>query len=97
MNNVSFIVDDKTKAMEDARQKAFDNAKAKAEQLAKLGGLTLGKPTMISEQEIQYSYDRPMYAMESKAMAAGNAMNDESLSPGQLEMTATVNIVYELK
>jgi len=99
VNGVSFIVDDKSKAMEDAREKAFEDAKAKAEQLAKLWWLTLGKPTMITEQEIQYNYDRPMYAMEAKAMDSGawNIVNQESLSPGQLEMTANVNIVYELK
>jgi uncharacterized protein YggE len=37
VNNVNFIVDDKSKAMEEAREKAFNDAKAKAEQLAKLG------------------------------------------------------------
>lgn len=98
VNNINFILDDKSKAMEEAREKAFNDAKAKAEQLAKLGWLTLGQPTMITEQEIQYNYDRPMYAMEAKAMDwAGNVMNDQSLSAGQLEMTARVNIVYELK
>ncbi|HCY21118.1 TPA: hypothetical protein DIC40_04675 [Patescibacteria group bacterium] len=68
VNNINFILDDKSVAMEEAREKAFNDAKAKAEQLAKLGGLTLGQPTMITEQEIQYNYDRPMYAMEAKAM-----------------------------
>lgn len=98
VNNINFIVDDKSKAMEDAREKAFNDAKAKAEQLAKLGGLSLGKPTMITEQEIQYSYDRPMYAKEMAMDAGmGNAMNEAALSPGQLELTARVNIVYELK
>ena len=36
VNNVNFIVDDKSKAMEDAREKAFNDAKTKAQQLAKL-------------------------------------------------------------
>lgn len=97
VSNVDFIVDDKSKTMTDAREKAFNDAKSKAEQLAKLGWLTLGNPTMISEQELQYNYDRPMYAKEMSVGGNMNAMNEESLSPGQLELTARVNIVYELK
>jgi uncharacterized protein len=98
VNNVNFIVDDKTKAMEEAREKAFNDATEKAKQLARLWGLSLGKPTMITEQEIQYYYDRPMYAKEMAMDAgAGNTMNEATLSPGQLELTARVNIVYEIK
>lgn len=99
VNSVNFIIDDKSAAMEEAREKAFNDAKSKAEQLAKLWGLSLGKPTMITDQNISYSYDRPMplYAMDSKAVWMGEMETDDWLSAGQMEITANINIVYELQ
>ena len=49
IDNISFSVDDPSDYYEEARQEAMAEAKAKAKQLAELAGVTLGKPTYISE------------------------------------------------
>ncbi len=100
INNVQFTINDTSNVKKEAREKAFADAKAKAQQLAKLGGLSLGKPTMITESDIQYFYERPVYAnaKEMLMMDTGMWWADESnLSPGEMELSTIINIVYELK
>ena len=49
VDNTYFDLKDKNAAYAWAREKAFADAKEKAEQLAKAGGVTLGKPVMITD------------------------------------------------
>ena len=72
VQGIRFGVDDMDKAKEQAREKAMNDAQTKAEQLAKLGGVTLGKPIAISEVQQQYQPYAPaadMYANRSAAQA----------------------------
>ena len=100
IDSTYFTVKDQIKAMESARQKAFDNAKAKAEQLAKVGGVTLGKPVMITDNGVQYT-PVPYYRnemMKADAVAgAGATPTAAPLAAGQSEVQMTVNVVYEIK
>jgi uncharacterized protein YggE len=52
LQGISFGIDDETEAKEQAREAAMADAKAKAEQLARLGEVTLGAPVTISEGSI---------------------------------------------
>jgi len=98
IDNTQFIIDNKDLANEKAREKAFEDAKNKAEQLAKLGGVSLGRPTMITDQDIQYNYPIPMYAeAKNTAMGAGQASSADTLSPGQTDITARIQVTYEIK
>lgn len=99
INNTSFEIKDKIKGLAEARQKAFDDAKAKAEQLAKMWGVTLGKPVMITDNGIYYS-PSPIYYAKEMAMGAGDASVSSpspSLSAGQTEVNLTINVVYEIQ
>ncbi len=49
LQGIQFGVDDQAAAKEGARAEAMADAKAKAEQLASLGGVTLGPPVTIAE------------------------------------------------
>ncbi len=51
LQSISFGIDDESKAKQEAREKAMADAKAKAEELAKLGGVSLGAPVTISETQ----------------------------------------------
>ncbi len=51
LNGVSFGVEDDAKAKESARETAMKDARTKAEQLAKAGGVSIGKPMAISETQ----------------------------------------------
>ncbi|MFZ2151218.1 MAG: SIMPL domain-containing protein [Candidatus Absconditicoccaceae bacterium] len=102
VNNTYFNLKDKEKAVQEAREKAFANAKQKAEQLAKLGNLNLGRPTMISDSETSnVPGPYPMYyaKAESATMGMGGAadMNTQTISAGQSEITVYLQIVYEIK
>jgi uncharacterized protein YggE len=87
INSISFSVDDPTPYYKEAREKAMADAKAKAEQLAKLAGVGLGKPTYISEGTVSPVYFR---AIEAAAPAP------TPISPGELELTLTVQVAYDI-
>lgn len=63
LQGIRFGVEDNAKALEQAREAAMKDAKAKADQLAKLGGVSLGKPRSITET--QSSNPPPAYAKDS--------------------------------
>jgi hypothetical protein len=90
INNIGFSVDDPSPYYKEARQKAMADAKAKAEQLAELGGVRLGKPTYISEGTIYPVYP-PMYKEAAMAAPAPTP-----ISPGEMELTLTVQVVYAI-
>lgn len=98
VDNTYFDLKDKNVAYQAAREKAFADAKLKAEQLAKAGGVTLGKPVMITDNNISYTPGPIYYAKADMATAEGGAWSvSNALSPGETEVTINVNVVYEIK
>jgi len=94
VGGVSFDVDDKTKAQNDARKLAVADAKAKAEQASQTAGFSLGK--LIDYQE-SFGNDRiyPMYAtMDIAAKGEGAPTQIES---GATDIRVTVTLTYEVK
>jgi len=97
VDNTYFDLKDKDAAYQGAREKAFTDAKAKAEQLAKAGGVTLGKPVMITDNNVSYS-PRPLYYAKNEAMwATADTATSNALSAGETEVTINVNVMYEIK
>jgi len=91
IDSINFSVDDPTGYYEEAREEAMDDAKAKAKQLANLAGVTLGKPTYISESFYAPPIvSRAVYEME-EAVAAKTP-----ISPGEMEISLTVQVVYAI-
>jgi len=91
INNLSFSVDDPTPYYEEARQEAMADARAKAEQLAELSGVELGKPTYISENTPIF----PIYPYRAYEAAAPAPM-PTPISPGEVEISLTVQVVYAI-
>jgi len=89
INSLSFSLDDPTVYYEEARGEAMTDAKAKARQLANLAGVTLGKPTYISEG-IQIP---PTIRMAEAAVPAPVEM---PISPGEMEISLTVQVAYAI-
>ena len=87
INSIAFSVDDTSPYYEEARQKAMADAKAKAEQLAELSGVKLGKPTYISEST-QFP---PIYTYRGLEAAPSTP-----ISPGELELTLSVQVAYAI-
>jgi len=97
IDNISFSVDDPSIYYEEARDKAMADAKDRAEHLAQLAGVTLGKPTYVSEgvqnpiyREIYYELPGGM----APAPAPAPAPMEPSISPGELEVSLTVQVAY---
>jgi uncharacterized protein YggE len=94
IDSISFSIDDPSDYYEEAREKAMADAKAKAEQLAELADVTLGKPTYISES----TYVPPVIrgAVYEEAMPAPASV-ETSISPGEMEISLTVQVGYAIQ
>ncbi len=94
IDSLGFTVDDPSAYYEEARQKAMADAKAKAEQMAKLAGVKLGKPTYISEGiQVPPIYPRAVY---EAVPAPAAAPAPPPISPGETEISLTVQIAYAI-
>ena len=88
IDSIGFCVDDLSAYYEQVRQEAMADANAKAEQLAELAGVTLGKPTYISEGiEIP-----PTIRIAETAVPAAVTL----ISPGEMEISLTVQVAYAI-
>ncbi len=94
INSIGFTVDEPETYYDEARQKAMEDAKDKAEQLANLGSVTLGKPTYISEGSfyIPVRYDNGL-----KEAVDSGTVPPTPISPGEMEVSLTVQVVYAIK
>ncbi len=93
INSIDFSVDDPTAYYGEARQKAMVDAKTRAQQLANLAGVTLGKPTYISENT---QTPPPIYPVRI-AEGSTPAPAPTPISPGEMEITLTVQVVYTIR
>lgn len=95
INSIQFDVADKTKALTDARKAAVDAAKKQAAELAEAAGVKLG-----DIQGIQYYDSAPVMYAEAKGLGGGGAdlaAVAVPINPGQMQITATVTINFEIR
>lgn len=95
VGGVSFDVEDKTKAENEARTKAVTEAKRKAQEAASAAGFRLGK--IVNYNESFGGIVRPypmMDAASAKGMGGGVPTQVE---PGSQEVNLTVTLSYELQ
>lgn len=93
INSIGFTVDDPTDYYEEAREKAMEDAEAKAEQLADLAGVDLGKPIYINESGGYIPVPREYYVGVPEAVPAPAP---SPISPGETEISLTVQVVYSI-
>lgn len=91
INGPQWRLSDSTAAASDALVKALASARAKAEALATAAGVRLGDVVLISEG---YSTSPVLYAEDRSAEAA--LAQAVPVSPGQVEIEATVTATYRL-
>lgn len=93
INGINFSIDEPDEYYEEARKEAMTDAKNKAEQLANLANVNLGNVTFISEN----SYYAPV---TKSAMAVGYdeaASYTTSISPGELDISMSIQVAYAIK
>ena len=96
IGGISFSVDDPAPYYKVARTKAIQSATDKAKQIADASGVKLGRMLYIDESTGEVPVVRNTYMLKQ----AGNeavAAAPTSISGGELEFQATIQIVYELK
>jgi len=92
INSIQFDVADKTQALKDARTAAVKDAKEQAQELAAAAGVQLGEV-----QSIGFFDNGPQPYLDGKG---GGGMAEAAavpIQPGQLTLTATVSMSYEIK
>jgi uncharacterized protein YggE len=94
IDSIDFTVDDPEPYLKEARDEAVKNAAEKAEQLAAAAGIKLGKLIYMSESTGYMPVVRDMYM---KAEAAGIPPMETPVSPGELEYSVSVQMVYNMQ
>jgi uncharacterized protein YggE len=99
VNNVQFSLTTATqdKLRTDALKKATSDAKGKAQAIADGLGQKLGTVASVNEAQV---YFPPMYARgyeSAVALAKDSAPSMPPISAGQVSVTATVNVVYNIE
>jgi uncharacterized protein YggE len=92
INSITLTVDKPEQYNEQARELAMNNAADSAKQLAKLAGVKLGSATYINES-INSNSQTIYYDTVLKEAAPAVAT---SISPGETEVTLTVQVVYSI-
>jgi uncharacterized protein YggE len=90
LNGITFGLADDTAATDAARKAAVEDARRKADLYATAAGVKLGKILSISEQG---SYMPPMPMPMAEASFKAGAV---PVAGGELGVTATVSVIYEL-
>lgn len=93
INSIGFTVDDPSDLQEEARKLAVADASAKAEVLADAAGVDLGKISYISESSYVPS---PIYRDVATAEGAPVPTVQTPISPGELDITVNVQIIYAI-
>jgi uncharacterized protein YggE len=94
---LSFGFSDPSALMRQAREQAMKDALDKADQLAKLGNVTLGAPILIQDG----GSNTPVPVMQAAAdMSAGGVAKSAPptvVNPGQQEIRVDVSVMYAIK
>lgn len=93
---VTFGLDDTTKVKSEARAKAIADGRAKAEELATLNGVKLGQIAQVSEVIGSSGGYFPGFS-ENMAVARSAGGGAGPISPGELDMTMVLQLVYTLQ
>lgn len=95
INSIQFMIDDTTPLQTEARSLAVKDAEAKAQTLAKASGVRLGEPLTITESTY---FEGPPIPFATAEVAFDDAARTATpIAPGELTVTVTVTVVYEIE
>ncbi len=94
VGGISFEVDDRIKAENEARKKAVDEAKNKAQNAAKIAGFRLGK--IINYSENFPGSPRPVYMLNAQDTKSVGGTPTQ-VEPGSTDISVIVTLSFELQ
>lgn len=95
INSVQFDVADKSEALKEARDQAIEDAKMQAQELADASGVKLG-----DIQAIGFYDAMPVPYLDTYGKGGGGGVAEAAavpIQPGQLTLTVTVSMTFEIK
>ncbi|HII06294.1 MAG TPA: SIMPL domain-containing protein [Methanotrichaceae archaeon] len=92
VDSITFGLKDPTSVQEKALEDAVADAMGKAEVISEAAGVTLGRILSISEGGAS-----PVPIAESRVFFAADVATTTPIMPGDVKVTATVTITYEIK
>ena len=92
--DITFVKDDTSGLLEEARKEAMENAVAKAKTLTAAAGVTTGRILEISEQSFQ---PQPIPMMRAEMAMAKGASSDVPVAAGENSYRVNVNVTFEIK
>ncbi len=93
VGGVSFDIEDRTKAENQAREKAVEEAKSRAENAARIAGFKLGR--IINYQENFGGLPRPIPLLSQGAVSKDSVPTQ--IEPGSQIVTVIVTLSYEIR
>jgi hypothetical protein len=95
VSGVRFDLKDRTAAERSALRQAVADARGRADAAASGAGMKVDHVVRIEEQRVMVPEPRPMYAMARQSMVADAAA--PPITPGELEVRATVSLTSSIK
>ena len=93
VGSISLTAEDTGAPSGQARELAMADAKTKAQELARLAGVELGAPISISES----SYSPTPPVSYDRAFSAEASLDQTTISPGELDVVVSVQIIYGIQ
>ena len=97
VNGIYFDIEDKKELFTKARDEAYSKASQKANELADLSDVKLLKPIYISEGSVDYYSPRYTNAAIYEDAMLDSDSGSSSISTGQLEITAIVDVTWGIE
>ena len=94
INSIQFDLADKTQAIKQARDEAVKDARTQASELAAAADITLGDVQSVSFYD---SIPTPQTTLYGKGGGGGAAAASVPIQSGQMTLTVTVNMTYDIK
>ncbi|MBN2380822.1 SIMPL domain-containing protein [candidate division WOR-3 bacterium] len=95
IKGIAFRIEDPTPYIVEVRTKAMKKAEEKARHIAGLAGMKLGKPLIISE--LKEVNDRSPVGIIPDITISADASGSVTIEPGDIKLTYTIYITYELQ
>lgn len=95
INSIQFMIEDTTPLQTQARKLAVEDAEEKARTLAETSGTELGEPLSITETT--YFQGPPSPFFQTGESLGDAARTSTPVLPGELTVTVTVNVVYQIE
>ena len=93
----SFVLDDPTKAQNDARAEAIQKAQESAKEIARAGGFSLGRLLGIDDGYSPVYYDKMAYGMGGAETVRSSAAPAPAIEPGSQDVSVSVTLRYEIR